>query len=323
MRVTQKSLTRMYQNGLNRNLKNLTDSNLRLNSGRSFSKVSENITDAQRAFKIRDQLRQQQQMVTNIGNLQSEFSTQEQSLMQINEILNDVHILITKGATDTSSPQDRKIIANELSNLGKSIMQIINSKSADRYTFSAHQNQPPVKVDEHGKYLIYNVDAETADRSGFLDGKVLVDVGLSLRLKSNEVDPSSALTMTTSAVDVLGYGFNEAGIERNILSLIQRASSDLNQDDPSDLSKIQAQLSKSSANLLVQLTEVGTRIKYLDQTQSRIEAELLSLTEMQNNIESIDFEKEVIQNKSFEMAWQISLQLGSKILPVSIFDFMR
>jgi hypothetical protein len=54
-----------------------------------------------------------------------------------------------------------------------------------------------------------------------------------------------------------------------------------------------------------------------------MEIDQLQLTEMQSKLEAVDIEYELIQNKSLELTWQVSLQLGTKVLPMSIFDFIR
>ena len=83
------------------------------------------------------------------------------------------------------------------------------------------------------------------------------------------------------------------------------------------------QLKESTDRILVQVTDIGTRYAYLENSINRLENEKLNLTVQQNHLESIDYEEEKITNKSYDMAYQISLQLGSKVLPLSIFDFMR
>ena len=90
MRITQKNLTRAYLSGLNRNISQLSKSNERLSSGKRINKVSDNVTDAQKALKVRNQLRNNEQFVRNIQSIQNEISAQESSAMQMNEILIDV-----------------------------------------------------------------------------------------------------------------------------------------------------------------------------------------------------------------------------------------
>ena len=46
-------------------------------------------------------------------------------------------------------------------------------------------------------------------------------------------------------------------------------------------------------------------------------------TDHQKDLEAVKVETEAVNNKSAETAWMITLQLGSSIIPPSIFDFMK
>ena len=40
-------------------------------------------------------------------------------------------------------------------------------------------------------------------------------------------------------------------------------------------------------------------------------------------MEAVDLAGESINNKAYEAAWMVTLQLGSSLIPPSIFDFMK
>ena len=71
------------------------------------------------------------------------------------------------------------------------------------------------------------------------------------------------------------------------------------------------------------ITEIGTREKLLERTKDRLETNQINLKESQQNLEGVKLEQEATENKNYEMAWMVTLQLGSNIIPASIFDFMR
>ncbi|MGL5977770.1 MAG: hypothetical protein ACRCZJ_02085 [Erysipelotrichaceae bacterium] len=326
MRVTQRSLQRNYMNGINRNLGNLSKSNDRLTTGRRFSRVSENVTDAARALRVRDKLNRNEQYIGNLDNLDVELSAQESGVMQINDILTNVKELMIKASNDTNSAEDRKIIARELENLRDGIVQIINTKSTDKYTFSGSDNKKPLEIID-GKVYINGQDVDAIenpeDIQKLLGGQVFVDIGVGLEVNGGSVDRTSAAQLTTAAGSVLGYGTTEDGMPKNIISLLNNVITDLNNDDTSNMGRYGELVDDAKVDLLVQATDIGTRTKYVADTKNRLEMENISLTEQMNNLEAVDIESEIIYNKSYEMTWQISLQLGSQILPSSIFDFMR
>lgn len=323
MRITQKNLTRAYLSGLNRNISQLSKSNERLSTGKRISKVSDNVTDAQKALKVRNQIRNNEQFVRNIESIKNEISAQESSAMQMNEILIDVKGLLVKAGSGVNSDSDKTIIANEISQLNRSILQLVNVKSSDRYTFSGLKNEAPIKVETDGTVLFNGLNVDDILGTGLQDDSVFIDIGLGMKFDDSYLDESSVVQLNTSAIHLLGYGKNSNGTPNNLVALLNRVVSDLKNGDVSKLSEYQNQLKESTDRILVQVTDIGTRYAYLENSINRLENEKLNLTVQQNHLESIDYEEETITNKSYDMAYQISLQLGSKVLPLSIFDFMR
>jgi flagellar hook-associated protein 3 FlgL len=49
----------------------------------------------------------------------------------------------------------------------------------------------------------------------------------------------------------------------------------------------------------------------------------VNLKKRQQSLEGVNLETEAVNNKSYESAWMVTLQLGSSIIPPSIFDFMK
>ena len=322
MRITQKNLTRAYLSGLNRNISQLSKSNERLSSGKRINRVSDQVTDAQKVLKVRNQIRNNEQFVRNIQSIKNEISAQESSAMQMNEILIDVKELLVKAGSGINSDSDKTIIANEISQLNKSILQLVNVKSSDRYTFSGLNNEAPIQVDNNGIVLFNGVNVDDIVETDLKDDSIFVDVGLGMKFDT-QIDQSSVVQLNTSAIHLLGYGKNGNGTPNNLVSLLNKVVSDLKSGDVSQISEYQKQLKESVDRVLVQVTDIGTRYAYLENSINRLENEKLNLTDQQNHLESIDYEEETILNKSYDMAYQISLQLGSKVLPLSIFDFMR
>lgn len=322
MRITQKNLTRAYLSGLNRNISQLSKSNERLSTGKRINRVSDQVTDAQKALKVRNQIRNNEQFVRNIQSLKNEISAQESSAMQMNEILIDVKELLVKAGSGINSDSDKTIIANEINQLNKSILQLVNMKSSDRYTFSGLNNEAPIQVDNNGIVLFNGVNVDDILETDLKDDSIFIDVGLGMKYDT-QIDQSSVVQLNTSAIHLLGYGKNGNGTPNNLVSLLNKVVSDLKSGDVSQISEYQKQLKESVDRVLVQVTDIGTRYAYLENSINRLENEKLNLTEQQNHLESIDYEEETILNKSYDMAYQISLQLGSKVLPLSIFDFMR
>ena len=320
MRITQKNIQRAYLNNLHRNMKQLSASNERMSSGRRLNRVSDNVSDAQRALTVRDKLQRSEQYLRNIDKLQLDLNGQETSLMQMNEIIARAQSLLVNAKSDTNGPSERTILAKELDYLSESIVQLMNVQGVDRPVFAGLDGETPVKL-ELGKVLIHGLDVDTLTDPE-IDGQY-IDIGLGLQFNGVEVKASSVVRSDTSPLEILGHGVGADGVPNNLIRVMQELSAGLKANNLSGFDGLQKKVGLAHDRLLVQLTDLGARNAYLDNTKNRMEIDQLQLTEMQSKLEAVDIESELIQNKSLELTWQVSLQLGSKVLPMSIFDFIR
>lgn len=319
MRITQKNIQRAYLNNLHRNMKQLATSNERMSSGRRLNRVSDNVSDAQRALTVRDKLQRSEQYLRNIDKLQLDLNGQETSLMQMNEIIARAQSLLVNAKSDTNGPSERTILAKELDYLSESIVQLMNVQGVDRPVFAGIDGKTPIVLGD-GTVLIHDENVDTLVSSG-VTGQY-IDIGLGLQFNEGAVKESSVVRSDTSPLEILGYGM-DSGTPNNLIRVFQELSKGLKNNDLSGFESLSKKVSSAHDRLLVSLTDLGARNAYLDNTKNRMEIDQLQLTEMQSKLEAVDIESELILNKSLELTWQVSLQLGSKVLPMSIFDFIR
>ena len=323
MRITQKNIQRAYLNNLHRNMKQLATSNERMSSGRRLNRVSDNVSDAQRALTVRDKLQRSEQYLRNIDKLQLDLNGQETSLMQMNEIIARAQSLLVNAKSDTNGPSERTILAKELDYLSESIVQLMNVQGVDRPVFAGIDGKTPIVLGD-GAVSIHSLDVDTlvtADATDKIIGQY-IDIGLGLQFDGASVKESSVVRSDTSPLEILGYGVDN-GTPNNLIRVFQELSKGLKNNDLSGFESLSKKVSSAHDRLLVSLTDLGARNAYLDNTKNRMEIDQLQLTEMQSKLEAVDIESELILNKSLELTWQVSLQLGSKVLPMSIFDFIR
>lgn len=324
MRVTQKSINRNYLKGVNRNLLAYTQSTHKMNTGRKFSKVSDDISAAARAFKIRTALSRNEQYVENIENIKASVNVAEDLALKINDWVKTVDERLVQANGPACGEDERKIIAQEVRNLKENIMQAINGSSTGTFVFGGSKNEAPFKYD-NGKLVFRDgteVDSATSD-SDFDDRDVYMDIGFGLTFNGDELDTTSVVKSSTSALDLLGYGTADNGLPNNLITLFDKIATDLENNDSAALTEDLGHIQNRHAEYLVQLTNIGNRSSFLDENLDRIENEITGLKTRQDDLEAVDIEEELIYNNTYYSAYQISLQLGSKVMPMSIFNFMR
>lgn len=330
MRVTDNSLTNSYLRNLNRNIANFSSSNIKLSSGRNFNHVSEDTAVASKAFVVRDQMDRNESYIRTIDSASSELEAADSSIRTVSSILQTIYEKATKGMGNGVPAEDKALIAEEIGGLKKEIMQTMNTKFGDKFLFSGSANtEPPFSIGPDGKLLFNGVAVDTATAAtDFGENKErFLDMGFGMQVNNGIVDAKSVVKVSTSGVDVLGYGSTTDADgtvhSKNIWNLVDDIQKQMESGDWESMGENVSRLKKAQDTLLGTIAEVGTRATLLERTKSRIEGDQINLKASQKQLEAVDLESESINNKSFEMAWMVTLQLGNKIIPSSIFDFMR
>lgn len=347
MRITQKMMTRSYVNRMNNNLTNLSKSNQKMASGLKYSRISDNTSEVSRAFSVREQLYRNEQYTSTIENAEGQLSSAESNLRTVNSLMGQVEDRLLQANTGTMPANEQKLIGREIRSLQEQILQISNASFGERNLFAGSgTGSAPFTVNETTGALSYNgypVDemVPTADGRPAMPDPAnpggppieinyntdqYLDVGLGMTVSgsgaTSEVDARSALKISISGVDALGYGVVD-GMPQNVYSLLGKIITDIESGNTAEMDRDLTQIKKGYDQLLMQITDVGTRTTFLTDTKERLANDAIILKTAQQSLEAVPLDSEVISNKSYEMSWMVTLQLGSKIIPPSIFDFIR
>lgn len=339
MRITNKMITTKYIRSLNTLSTDLDKYNTQISSGRAFSKSSENTSAAVKAFQIRRDLSKTEGYQANIQHAQSSLANSESALTHIEELIQTAkdHILI--GNTGTSSGDERKIVATELRSIQDQLLQTLNSNASDVYYFGGtNTDTPPFTLDINGD-LVYNGVAlgtiTPADKARLEKDSMYVDTGLGANIIPDPldptktiVDPSSVFEYSIPGINIVGSGtttlLDGTTVSNNLYDLLGEIASGLESAAYSDhaVDELYGKLSTAASEIIYNLTEVGSKTSYLDFMTIRYETQTLDLQERQLSVEGADPTSTIIKFKSQEVAYNAALQMGTKIIQPSIFDFM-
>ncbi|MEA5136630.1 MAG: hypothetical protein VB035_10905 [Candidatus Fimivivens sp.] len=346
-RITNNITVRNYLKGMRSNLSNLSKSNEKLTTQRSFNRASEDVAGSARALRVRKLLSDNERNISDADSLTSRLDTAESNLRALSDVYQRMNDLVTHGMNDTMSNQDRQILANEVTNLRDQALSISNRKYGDQYLFCSagnadgsapftvgadnllyyNGNSTPVDklvTDANGKVAVDNGDGTTTEIN--YNGTNYLDIGLGLSVSGSgasiQLDTRTAVQSSISGLDVFGYGTNTNGVPNNFYGLFNSIAEHLCAGNKSALGDELTALTASHDNLLIAIADIGNNTSFIDNVSTQLENDRVSLQELQNSVESIDLSKEIMYNKEFEMAWTVTLQLGSKILPKTIFDFL-
>lgn len=346
MRITNQMISRNYLNRMNTNLGNLTRSNERMSSQRSFNKGYENVPDAGKALRLRQLISDNERRLTTIRDASGRAVAAEDNVRAVNDLMIRSKDRLVQALNGTVAPEDREKIATELDKMKGEILQIMNGQFSNQFLFHASGNaegKAPFVVDDAGQ-LTYNgtsVNDMVKSPKGqptifdeatnsFIDipwntpNYVDIGAGYNMDATGTNVDPNTAYKDTYSGVDCFGYGVSDkTGMPLNAYSLFSRMVDGLRADNLDIVGDALDTIPETMDFMLTAVTDIGARGSMLESTGDRLDIDLINMYDDQNRLEGIDLSREIINNKNHEMSWMVTLQLGSKILPQTIFDFIR
>lgn len=328
MRITQNQVTRQYLRNSASNYSDMNKINNRITSKRKFTRASEDLSGASQALVVRRNLEKTEMYLNNLTTAEGIYSNAEKTLTGITDLANTITSKLIYAANGTNGEDENVIISNEIKNLTNEILKQVNIEYADRSVFGGTNNEGvPFVYDEKTGQVTYNgmnVDDGNSKDDFPMQKDIYIDVGLGIEFDENgKVDPQTAMNISLSGVTALGCGKDEDGYSKNLLKICFDAAEALKNGDKEKCMDMVDKIKSSISDVLIQITDLGNKQQAVENNTSRVKTEELSLKESQTNIEGVDLEKEITNYKVAEMAYNATLSMGTKVLPSSIFDYMR
>lgn len=160
---------------------------------------------------------------------------------------------------------------------------------------------------------------------------IYVDVGIGIKynfddpndLTTAKVNPDTAMNITLNGVDMTGCGTDQDGDSLNIIQLAYDAAEAMRNGDVKTCNRLIDKLHNAEEEVLISITEFGAKSESINFHLTKIDNDRYNLQVQQKDIEAADLTKEITDFKSAQAAYNATLQMGSSIIPNSIFDFIR
>lgn len=173
---------------------------------------------------------------------------------------------------------------------------------------------------------------------------IYVDVGLGIKYnKDGEVQIGTAIDINMNGAKITGTGFrtnekvvNSKYIEsdpfseksydmqfsNNFVQLLYDAADALRGGDISRANATIDLLNNANNGILTEITSLGAEQRATEFYLDKDEEYETTLKERQNEVEGVDMKTEITNLDAMEAAYNALLQLSSRVLPKSIFDFI-
>ncbi|MCI1959328.1 MAG: hypothetical protein LKJ25_06860 [Clostridia bacterium] len=333
MRITTNQVIKNYQSNLSKANNNLASAREKVLTGRNFNTASDDPGAASTAFTLRTQYLDNVDYIDNTKTAESRFQAVEGSVLEMNTTVQEASGLITKGISGSTSIEARKSIATSLRSMQESLVLSANAKIGDTFILGGQNTSTAsYELSADNRLLYCGQDVSSTDAAvqanlqKAADAKINVDLGfgLSYDVSGNLVN-NSTLNTAFSALNVLGYGTNDDGVDKNLVNLLGNIADELEKPtiDEGKMQGITKQFDDSKNQLLDVLTGLGTQSKFLEKTQSRLEDNKITLNNKIDSVENVDTAEAITNFVWSQFAYNAALKVGTSIISPSLIDFMN
>jgi len=164
-----------------------------------------------------------------------------------------------------------------------------------------------------------------------MDKDIYFDVGLGILVTGPLEDPlvigETAFKVSYSGPAVLGFGVDENGVSNNLYNVMFEIQRNIygtdGEFDREEVEKWNTKLRKLMDGFRLNLTDIGVKTNFLDAMETSLKRTIDSHTEKIQQLMGIDDAEEATSQMMNDYVLKAVLQLGSRILPLSLMDFVR
>lgn len=289
MRITNQIMTTTLGNTLNMLRGRITRLQTEIGTGRRIIDQSDDPSGAIDSMRLSSQLEVLDQWETNITDTKGWVQSAESALNSIISAMNRGRDLAIQGADGSLPLQSKQALALEVDTLMSTVLAIANEKHG-RYSLFGGFHTDTVPFEYDNGVFTYHGDGGVMRR----------EIGPGVYVDANIPGSDLRLDDALAALHNLSQDLN-AGLEPDRLTEIDQA-----------------------LDLLINLrSELGSRGRRLEQAEHRSIDMRVNFEDLKGRVEGVEYERAILDSSQLEMAYRVALQVGGRILPPSLMDFLR
>ena len=304
MRVTTRLMSNSYLRNLNRQTSKVQKYQHQLSSLKEVSKPSDDPLTVSKIMDLNNSIVQNDYYQSTIEDAIDWTNVQDAALGQATNALGRIQNLIQSAANGTMSEEDRLAIKYNIEGEIEGFVDALNTNFGGRFVFGGQATTTqPFEVDRTDEGQIIGI--KTPENTDNLEREVSPGVTVSLLTDGEKLVNNDDFNLNDFFGDVLKA---------------------LDSDDPAELSKLGGDYldtaDKAFNNMVDKRAEVGAVFNRLEAAKSRNETESLNLKSMLSNKEDIDLAEKYMEYSMEMIAYESSLQMGTRILQTNILNYL-
>lgn len=359
MRVTDKMNHNQFLSNVDKNRTDLSSLQNQAASMKRINKPSDDPVGAAKMLQSRTEIKNLEQFDRNILFGKSFLENTESTLSQLSEAVVRAKELALQGASDTNGGSPRTMIAEEISEIYNSVVEMSNRRFGDRYVFGGyktldnpfskqgeyHGDRGQIQIQNHkGQFVPINLNGAQVflgEDLGY-DGAVkrhweaphtveeLREYKLSDAQKEMTQQEAQENYLETRGPASLGR-VQRMGSEDpvtgqkgvNVFSTITQLESGLRTDDKKSIQDALEPLDQILNQINLARAEIGGRLSQMSQTSDRLQQDIVDNKAQNSLIEDADLFKVMTDLNQADTTLKSNIETSHKILNQSLLDFLK
>jgi len=295
MRVTFTIENRNFLENLSSTKARLDKAQNEISSGTKINQLSDGPYAAARASEMSAISSQNEEFIANNGELRSKFDFLDNTLQSLITSLDSARTLAAQALSGTTTPESREALAQGVDGVRKQVISISNAQYNGVFLFSGTKRPITSAFVDNAPGFTYNGNDEAIYQ---------------------RVDRSTVVQTNITGQDLFVDPPALPDVLDNMKTAIQN----------NDVNAIHAELSNletlsDRANTMA--GTVGSRIQLLDQAQTRLRAQNLSLKTETSRLTDANLVESISDFNLATQAVNASLSSKAKVQELSLLDFLR
>lgn len=298
MRVTSQMIAANMLGNMNSLRSRLATLHQQISSGERISKVSEDPASGAEVIRIQGRQQQLEQWKAGLDNAKDWLRATETAVSDIISFVGKARDLAVAGSNGAITDEGRQAMVPEAERLLDSLLATLNEKHLDNALFGGFvSDTDPFTFDMTTGAVTYNGDTGSIQRT--VGPGVTLGVNVSGDRVADPTNPDNVLKVVWDLVQSLKNGPASAvGAQLDRLDSVQDS-------------------------FIALRTEIGAKDLRLEQLESKAKSTSLHLETMLEQAQGVEVEKAIMELAAAETAYRAALQVGGRIMPQTLADFLR
>jgi flagellar hook-associated protein 3 FlgL len=296
MRVTQNTTAAVMLQGIETSYDSFQTLSAQISSGLAITKPSDNPSGAVQVMSYNADITRLGQYQTNANDGLAWLGSADNVLSSVSSQLQRVQQLAQQGSNGTTDAAGRVAVANEVDSIKQTLLADANTTYLGRPIFGGTTGGS-VAYDSSGNYV--------------------GDTGAVTRTLA----PGTSVQVNVLGTTAFGTGAS------NVFAVLTQLSSDLRSANPANLAAVGTTdltaVQSSMTTLQNAQATVGSQYNEIQSLQTQALARQTTLTAAKSSVADLDLAKAETQLSTQQLTYQAALEATSRVLSLSLSDFLK